>query len=189
MIIGDSLSDAYDMPREDGWVALLDKELGPEVEVINASISGETSSGGARRIDGLMASHDPDVVLVELGGNDGLRGLNPSQVRENLDRIVESASTNGATVLLMQIRLPANLGQAYINRFESIYPEIAEDHGATLVPFFLEDLYDRPGMLMADGIHPTPEAQPEMMEAVRPWVSEALEARCSESYRMSGGVH
>jgi len=121
-----------------------------------------------------MASHDPDVVLVELGGNDGLRGLNPSQVRENLDRIVESASTNGATVLLMQIRLPANLGQAYINRFESIYPEIAEDHGATLVPFFLEDLYDRPGMLMADGVHPTSEAQPEMMEAVKVYVVEAL---------------
>lgn len=175
MIVGDSLSDAYNMPREDGWVSLLEEELGADAEIINASISGETTAGGAARIEGLMETHSPDLVLVELGGNDGLRGLPPAQLRGNLETILQTIRRHGAHPLLMQIRLPPNLGRAYIGRFESLFPALAKQHEATLVPFFLEDIYERPGMLMGDGIHPTIDAQPYMMRTVLPHIEEAME--------------
>jgi len=174
MIVGDSLSDAYSIPRESGWVHRLSERLADEHEVINASISGETSAGAVTRIDGLLDTHRPDLMLIILGGNDGLRGLPPKQLEDNLATVIEKGKVSGATVALMQIRLPPNLGPVYIERFEAVYPRLAERHDIELLPFFLEDLYRRPGILQDDGIHPTAEAQPLMLEAVWPELSRLL---------------
>lgn len=175
MVLGDSLSNAYNMPREDGWVARVAETLEPGHEIVNASISGETTAGALARLPGLLEARQPDVVLVELGGNDGLRGLPPAQVRANLDAVLAVVGEAGAEALLMQIRLPPNLGPVYIERFEGLYRELADSHGIRLLPFFLDDLYDRPGMLMADGIHPTAAAQAEMAAAMLPVLRQVLE--------------
>ena len=172
LVIGDSLSDAYNMPREAGWAHLLSERLGEDYQVVNASISGETTSGGAHRTEGLLESYQPDLLLLILGGNDGLRALNPRQIESNLAAIIEKSKAKGAKVAIMQIRMPPNLGPAYVSRFEAIYPRLAEQHEVALVPFFLDDLFDQPGMMMADGIHPTIEAQPRMLDRLWP----ALEA-------------
>ncbi|RFF31160.1 arylesterase [Wenzhouxiangella sediminis] len=166
MVVGDSLSDAYSIPRESGWVHLLSERLDGEHEVVNASISGETTAGAVTRIDGLLERHDPDVLLIILGGNDGLRGLSPAQTEDNLAALIEKGKSAGARVGLMQIRLPPNLGPVYIERFEAVYPRLAERFDVELLPFFLEDIFQRPGMLQDDGIHPTAEAQPLMLETV-----------------------
>jgi acyl-CoA thioesterase-1 len=174
MIVGDSLSDAYSIPRESGWVHLLSERLNGEHEVINASISGETTAGAVTRVDELLQRHDPDVMLIILGGNDGLRGLSPAQTEDNLAALIEKGKASGARVALMQIRLPPNLGPVYIERFEAVYPKLAEEYDVELIPFFLDDIFDRPGMLMDDGIHPTAEAQPRMLEAVWPELRRLL---------------
>src|SRR6056297_3366633 len=168
VVLGDSLSDAYNMPREAGWVQLLDRRLGPAHSVIDGSISGDTSAGAVSRIQGLLEAHEPQVLIVILGGNDGLRGLPPSRLAENLAEVIERGRAAGARVALMQIRLPPNLGPVYIERFEAVYPALAERYGIELIPFFLEDLFDRPGMLMDDGIHPTEAAQPKLADIVEP---------------------
>ncbi|TVQ35216.1 MAG: arylesterase [Wenzhouxiangella sp.] len=175
LVIGDSLSDAYNMPREAGWAHLLSERLGDSHRVINASISGETTAGGLNRLDGLAADFEPDVLLVILGGNDGLRALSPRQIETNLAAIIEAGLAAGARVALMQIRMPPNLGQAYVSRFEAIYPRLAERYGISLLPFFLDDLFDQPGMMMADGIHPTIEAQPLMLERLWPALEPLLD--------------
>ena len=174
LIIGDSLSDAYGMAREAGWAHLLDERLGPDFSVVNASISGETSIGGRNRLPGLIDAHDPAWLLIILGGNDGLRALNPAQLKDNLGAMIEHAQGQGVIVALMQIRLPANLGPAYIARFESIYPQLAQVHAIALLPFFLETLFDQPGMMLADGIHPSDSAQPLMLEALWPHLQSWL---------------
>ncbi|MFP4207206.1 MAG: arylesterase [Wenzhouxiangella sp.] len=174
LIIGDSLSDAYQMPREAGWAHLLGLRLGPDYEVINASISGETSAGGVTRIESLLAQHDPDRLLIILGGNDGLRALNPAQLQANLEAMIEQAQAAGVAVALMQIRLPPNLGPAYLRRFEAVYPTLAERHEIPLLPFFLESLFDRPGMMMDDGIHPSAAAQPLMLDQIWPALADWL---------------
>jgi acyl-CoA thioesterase-1 len=166
MVVGDSLSDAYSIPRESGWVHLLSERLDGEHEVVNASISGETTAGAATRIDGLLERHDPDVLLIILGGNDGLRGLSPAQTEDNLAALIEKGKSAGARVGLMQIRLPPNLGPVYIERFEAVYPRLAERFDVDLLPFFLEDIFQRPGMLQDDGIHPTAQAQPLILQNV-----------------------
>lgn len=168
LIIGDSLSDAYGMARESGWAAQLENRLGAEYTVINASISGDTTASGLNRLSPLLAQRQPDWLLIILGGNDGLRALSPNQLRSNLERMIELAQDAGIEVALMQIRLPPNLGPAYLRRFEGVYPELAEQHGITLLPFFLESVFDRPGMMMDDGIHPTVEAQELMLNALWP---------------------
>lgn len=180
LILGDSLSDAYSIPRESGWVHLLTERLAGEHEVVNASISGETTAGAVSRIDGLLEAHRPDVMLIILGGNDGLRGLSPAQLEDNLAAVIEKGKAAGATVALMQVRLPPNLGPVYIERFESIYPRLAERFEIELIPFFLEDLFERPGMLQDDGIHPTAEAQPLMLEAVRPPLERLLDSAAGD---------
>ena len=174
LILGDSLSDAYGMPRESGWAALLQDRLGEDYLVINASISGETTAGGLTRIQGLLSDHEPDDLLIILGGNDGLRALSPTQVASNLESIVDQALGAGVDVALMQIRLPSNLGPAYLRRFEGIYPSLAERKRLMLVPFFLEGIFDQPGMMMSDGIHPTEAAQPLMLEALWPAIADWL---------------
>lgn len=175
MVVGDSLSDAYSIPRESGWVHLLSERLSERHDVINASISGDTSAGAVSRIDGLLERHDPEVLVIILGGNDGLRGLAPAQLEANLATLIEKGKAAGARVALMQVRLPANLGPIYIERFEAVYPRLAERFDVELLPFFLEGIFDRPGMLQADGIHPTVEAQPEMLEAIWPEIRALLD--------------
>jgi acyl-CoA thioesterase-1 len=164
VVLGDSLSDAYDMPRESGWVHLLDERLGPDHSVVDGSISGDTSAGAVSRIQGLLEAHDPQVLIVILGGNDGLRGLPPSRLEANLATLIERGRAFGASVALMQVRLPPNLGPVYIRRFEQVYPTLAERYEIELIPFFLEGLFDRPGMMMDDGIHPTEAAQPKLAD-------------------------
>ncbi len=175
LVIGDSLSDAYNMPREAGWAHLMSERLGDDYRVVNASISGETTAGGVRRLDGLLDELQPQVLIVILGGNDGLRALSPRQIEDNLAAMIEKGKAAGAKVGLMQIRMPPNLGPVYVRRFEAIYPRLADDHGVELLPFFLDDLFDRPGMMMPDGIHPTPEAQPKMLERLWPAIESMLE--------------
>lgn len=176
LILGDSLSDAYRLPREAGWVALLSERLEGEVEVINGAISGETTAGGVTRLPALLDQFAPQWVLIILGGNDGLRALAPSQLASNLSTMVGQAEEAGAAVALMQVRMPANLGPVYQRRFEAVYPQIADDHGVVLLPFFLEDIFDQPGMLMDDGIHPTAEAQPLMLEALWEHLPDFIQA-------------
>lgn len=175
LIVGDSLSDAYDMPREDGWAHRLSERLGEAYTIVNASISGETTAGATRRIDGLLEEHHPELLLVILGGNDGLRGLSPDQIETNLAAIIEKGKDCGSQVALMQIRLPPNLGPTYIERFETIYPRLAEKFEITLVPFFLNDIFDQPGMVKEDGIHPSRRAQPEMLDRLWPHLVSMLE--------------
>ena len=175
LVIGDSLSDAYNMPREAGWTELLSERLGPGHTVINASISGETASGAVRRIDDLLESYAPEVLLVILGGNDGLRGLNPGQLESNLAELIEAGRDAGSEVLLMQIRMPPNLGPTYVERFEAVYPRLADRYDIRLVPFFLDGIFDQPGMLMPDRIHPTEAAQPKMLEALWPYLEVVLD--------------
>lgn len=168
------------MAREAGWAFLLSERLGPDHEVINASISGETTAGAVSRLEELLTTHEADRLLVILGGNDGLRALSPAQVRANLARIIEQAEAAGVAVALMQIRLPPNLGPAYLRRFEGLYQDLADEHNVPLLPFFLETLFEEPGMMMADGIHPTEAAQPLMLEEIWPalqaWLNGDLPA-------------
>ena len=173
-MLGDSLSDAYSMPRESGWVYLLDQRLGDDVQLIDGSISGDTSSGARARLDDLLELHQPQVLIVILGGNDGLRGLSPNQLEGNLDAIIRAGQGAGAEVALMQIRLPANLGTRYIEHFEAVYPLLAERYDMVLWPFFLEPLFDQPGMMMDDGIHPSEQAQPEIAGFIEPLLLELL---------------
>ena len=170
LVIGDSLSDAYRLPKAAGWVSLMADRLDACTRVINASISGETSAGGAARLPSLLNAHEPDVVMILLGGNDGLRALHPDQLKTHLNDMIEASVAVGAEVGLMQVRLPPNLGPAYIARFEAVYPQLAAEHGVTLLPFFLADIFDQAGMLMDDGIHPTAAAQPKMLDAIWPHV-------------------
>lgn len=174
LVLGDSLSDAYNMPREAGWVYRLDQALGEDYALIDGSISGDTSSGALARLDDLLTAQQPQVLIVILGGNDGLRGLSPNQLETNLSAIIEAGQAAGAEVALMQIRLPANLGARYIERFEAVYSVLSERHGIPLWPFFLEVLFDRPGMMMDDGIHPSAQAQPEIARIVEPHLRALL---------------
>ncbi|MDT8408252.1 MAG: arylesterase [Wenzhouxiangellaceae bacterium] len=174
LILGDSLSDAYSMPRESGWVYRLDQRLGCDHELIDGSISGDTSAGALYRIDVLLEQVRPHVLIVILGGNDGLRGLSPAELEANLARIIQKGRDAGALTALMQIRLPPNMGPVYIDRFESVYPRLADRLDVPLLPFFLNDLFDRPGMLMQDGIHPTEQAQPKIVDFMLPHVKELI---------------
>jgi len=183
VILGDSLSDAYNMPRETGWVHRLDERLGERHDVIDGSISGDTSAGAVARIDGLLDAHQPQVLIVILGGNDGLRGLPPSALERNLAEVIERGRAADAKVALMQIRLPPNLGPVYIERFEGVYPALAERYDVALIPFFLDDLFDKPGMLMDDGIHPTEAAQPKLADFMEPRVQDLLQDRAGSASR------
>ena len=177
-VLGDSLSAAHGMDRDDNWVALLEDRMAAEGfphEVVNASISGETSRGGRDRVDGILADHEPAVLIVELGGNDGLRGQPLAALRENLTTIVRRARTAGARVLLVGVRLPPNYGAAYTEAFASVYAEVAADTGVTLVPRFLEGVAERRQLMQNDGIHPTASAQPTMLENVWPELRPLLE--------------
>lgn len=167
LVMGDSLSAAYGIEPQAGWVNLLKQRLGDEHEVVNASISGETTSGGSARLPDILGQYHPDIVLLELGGNDGLRGLSPQQMQVNLAKMIERSQEKGAEVLLLGIEIPPNYGPAYTDAFRAVFTELAQDYEVPLLPFLLEGV-DVDSMLQSDGIHPTAEAQPIILENVWP---------------------
>lgn len=177
LVVGDSLSAAYGMEREAGWVALLEQRLaerGPNYTVINASVSGDTTAGGRARLPRLLETYRPEVVVLQLGGNDGLRGLPLEQMARNLDEMIRLAKARAARVLLIGIRLPPNYGRAYTERFHAVYRDLAARHRLAFVPFLLEGVALAPGHMQADGIHPTAAAQPRILENVWPALREIL---------------
>ncbi|WP_411794805.1 arylesterase [Halomonas sp. A29] len=175
LVMGDSLSTAYGLEQETGWVNLLAERLDGNARVVNASISGETSGGGASRLPELIGQHDPDIVLLELGGNDGLRGLPPSQLEANLAAMIEASQAAGAEVLLLGIDIPPNYGQAYRRAFTAVYTRLADTYDTPLVPFLLEGVALEDGMMQDDGIHPTTDAQPIILDNVWPELAPLLE--------------
>ncbi|GIB20276.1 arylesterase [Vibrio cholerae] len=151
------------MPIEQAWPSLLADELveqGQTVTVVNGSISGDTTGNGLARLPSLLSQHQPDTVLIELGANDGLRGFPPQTVTQNLTTMIEQIQAQNAKVILMQIRIPPNYGKRYSDAFYQIYPSLAEQFSIPLIPFFLEQVILKPEWMMADGLHPKPEAQP-----------------------------
>jgi acyl-CoA thioesterase-1 len=174
---GDSLSAAYGLQPEEGWVALLQRRLrsqGYEYQIINASVSGETSSGGLERLPHLLALHHPAVVLVELGANDGLRGLPLPTVHDNLAHIIMLAKDAGAQVLLLGIRLPPNYGPRYNNGFADLYSELAREAQVPLVPFLLAGVALDPALMQADGLHPRAAGEPRVLDTVWPYLTPLL---------------
>jgi len=177
LVLGDSISAAYGINEEQGWVQLLRERLqekGRKVRVVNASISGETTSGGLTRLPRLMQEYSPRWLIVELGGNDGLRGYPPQTLQRNLMEMVRLAKNSGAEVLLLGMRIPPNYGRAYTNAFAAVYPKVAKSEQVGLVPFFLETVALEDGTMQPDGIHPTAKAQPALLEHVWPCVESLL---------------
>lgn len=177
LVVGDSISAAFGLDTRQGWVSLLEKRLaeqGFEHRVVNASISGDTSAGGAARLPRLLAEHQPDLVIIELGGNDGLRGLPPAQLQQNLAAMVEASRDSGARVLLLGMLLPPNYGARYTTAFAEVFSRLAEEQQIPLVPFFLEGVGGVPEMMQADGIHPTAQAQPVLLENLWPTLKPLL---------------
>lgn len=167
LVVGDSISAAFGLETQEGWVALLEERLlehNPEFKVVNASISGETTGGGLARFPQLLSQHQPDYVIIELGGNDGLRGLSLTQMSSNLTGMVQQAKQQGAVVLLLGMRLPGNYGQRYTEAFYNVYQQIAERENVAIVDFFLAGVGGEEGMMQADGVHPTQMAQPRLLE-------------------------
>lgn len=177
LVVGDSISAAFGMDTRQGWVALLEKRLdeqGFDHQVVNASISGDTSSGGAARLPALLAEHQPELVIIELGGNDGLRGQPPAQLQQNLAAMVQQSQKVGAKVLILGMQLPPNYGQRYTTAFADVFPKVANETGSALVPFVLEGVGGVPSLMQNDGIHPTAEAQPKLLENVWPTLKPLL---------------
>lgn len=175
LVMGDSLSAAYGIEQEQGWVSLLAERLEGDAQVVNASISGETTSGGAQRFADIIGQRQPDIVLLELGGNDGLRGLPPAQMRANLATMIEQSQQAGAEVLLLGIDIPPNYGQAYRDAFTGVYHSLAQEYELSLVPFLLEDIALNQQLMQSDGIHPTADAQPIILDNVWPALEPLLE--------------
>ena len=169
LVFGDSLSAAYGMPLEQGWVALLQSRLneqGLDYQVINRSISGETTAGGRTRLPRILEQEKPAWVLLALGANDGLRGIKPSELRANLQAMIDAIQKQGAKVLLIGMHLPPNYGRAYSTRFNEVYTELAGRTGVALVPFLLEGVGRDARQMQDDGLHPRAEAQPRVLENV-----------------------
>jgi acyl-CoA thioesterase-1 len=180
LVVGDSLSAEYGLERGSGWVALLQQRLARDkiaIEVVNASISGDTSSGGRSRLPELLAQHKPAVVIIELGGNDALRGLPLNMTQANLSAMAQAAKAAGARVLLLGMQLPPNYGQKYAQDFAKLFAGVAKAEGAALVPFFLAGVADGPDadkLFQADRIHPNAQAQARMLDNVWPTLKPLL---------------
>ncbi len=178
LVYGDSLSAAYGIDEAQGWVALLAERLkGTGWRVVNGSVSGETTTGGLARLPGMLDSHAPELVILELGGNDGLRGLPLAAMRRNLEAMAALVRDRGADALLVGIRLPPNYGPRYTEPFFELFGEVAAARGLPLAPFLLEGVALRPGLMQDDGIHPTAAAQPLILDNVWPHLVPLLEAR------------
>ncbi|WP_414708739.1 arylesterase [Ramlibacter sp.] len=182
LVVGDSLSAEYGLRRGSGWVALLERRLAAEkleVKVVNASISGDTTSGGRSRLPALLSQHQPTHVVIELGGNDALRGLPLAMTQENLSQMTQTAQKAGARVLLVGIQLPPNYGADYGARFAALYEQVAQRHQAAVVPFLLKGVADVPDaerLFQPDRIHPTEQAQSQLLANVWPELRKLLAA-------------
>ena len=180
LVVGDSLSAEYGLKRGTGWVALLDKRLrdeGKSITVVNASISGDTTSGGLSRLPPLLTQHKPQMVLIELGGNDALRGLPLKTSQDNLESMVKAAQNQGAKVLLLGMQVPPNYGPQYAAEFSAMYAEVAKRHKVGLVPFFLKGVADADNadsLFQSDRIHPVDAAHPIMLGNVWPALRKLL---------------
>lgn len=169
LVLADSLSASYGIAIEDGWVSLLQKRLdetGHDFQVLNASISGDTTHGARSRLDEILSQSVPAITIVELGGNDGLRGLPVAEISKNLGDIIALLTAKGSKVLLVPMLLPPNYGRIYIEKFSNVYTELAATHDITLGRFILEGIATNPDLMQADGIHPKAEAQPVMLENI-----------------------
>lgn len=169
LVLGDSISAAFDLDTRQGWVSLLEQRLAAEgfdYRVVNASVSGDTSAGGLARLPTLLAEHRPQLVIVELGGNDGLRGQAPAQLQQNLAAMVQQSQKVGAKVLILGMQLPPNYGVRYTTAFASVFPQVANQTGAALVPFLLEGVGGVPALMQDDGIHPGAAAQAQLLDNV-----------------------
>lgn len=175
LVWGDSLSSAYGIPVEKGWVNLMRKELGTGVEIINGSISGETTRGGLTRLPMALKTHQPDYVLLELGANDGLRGLPPKVTKNNLQKMIEKIHKAEAQAILLGMKIPPNYGLAYSQQFESVFAELAKEYKLSFVPFFLKDVIEKLDLLQEDELHPTAEAQPLILKQVLPTLLQILQ--------------
>jgi len=177
LIVGDSISAAFGLDTQLGWVSLLKQRLqkeGFKDTVINASVSGDTSAGGQARLPALLAEHKPELVILELGGNDGLRGQQPAQLQQNLASMIDSSRAAGAKVLLLGMRIPPNYGPRYTKAFAEVYSNLADDKKVPLVPFFLEGVGGVPELMQADGLHPAVAAQGKLLENVWPTLKPLL---------------
>lgn len=184
LVVGDSLSAGYGLELSRGWVALLEHRLADRDyghRVINASVSGDTTSGGLSRLTKALPKHRPEVVIIELGGNDGLRGIPLRVVEKNLAAMIVASRKSGAAVALLGMRIPENYGRRYANQFHSLYKKLADAHGVALVDFFLDGVALDPGLMQADGIHPNAEAQSALLNNAWPAVETALSAVCTSS--------
>ncbi len=178
LIFGDSLSAAYGIGENEGWVTLLANRLAQEnseLEVVNGSVSGETTTGGRARLPSLLQRYKPAFVLIELGGNDGLRGLPLSLMRENLTDMIQLSQKSGATVMIAGMQIPPNYGPRYTEPFFAQYAELAEEFDLYLIPFLIDGIPQQPELMQADGIHPKAEAQSMILDNFWPVLLEALQ--------------
>ncbi|WP_240947075.1 arylesterase [Leeia aquatica] len=174
LVLGDSLSAGYGLQRDQGWVDLLGKKVAGQHQVVNASVSGETSAGGRSRVAVLLQQHRPGIVIVELGGNDALRGLPLNTTTDNLSAIVQLSQQAGAKVLLVGMQMPANYGKAYNEKFSAVYRQVSEQRQVRLMPLFLAPLAGKREAFQVDGIHPVAAAQPLLLEAIWPYLKPLL---------------
>jgi len=178
LVFGDSLSAGFGIDVDQSWTTLLQSRLqgqGYEHRVVNASISGETTEGGASRIDSTIERFEPAVVILELGGNDGLRGFPPERIRDNLRTIIETSKAGGAAVVLLGIRIPSNYGPRYTRAFEKVYRELAAELDVPWIEFFMDGIAMNTELMQDDGIHPNAEAQPILLDNAWPIIRLALE--------------
>jgi acyl-CoA thioesterase-1 len=180
LVVGDSLSAEYGLQRGAGWVALLEQKLKSEkidASIVNASISGETTSGGRVRLPALLTAYKPDVVVIELGANDGLRGLPVDAAARNLREMIAMSQKQQAKVMLVGMRMPPNYGRAYTERFFGMYGALSKEFKAPLVPFMLEGVADKPALFQADRLHPTAQAHPIILNNIWPTFSNLIKTR------------
>jgi acyl-CoA thioesterase-1 len=180
LVLGDSLSAEYGLTRGSGWVALLEKKLKAEkidAAVVNASISGETTSGGRSRLPALLAQHRPDIVVIELGANDGLRGQPVAAAEANLRTMIELAGKNKARVVLVGMRMPPNYGRDYTERFFGMYKSLSTQYKAPLVPFMLDGVADKPALFQPDRLHPSAAAHPIILANIWPAFAPLVKAK------------
>jgi acyl-CoA thioesterase-1 len=180
LVFGDSLSAAYGIRPEQGWVALFTQRLqsqGYGYEIINASVSGETTSGGLQRLPRTLQLHRPGIVVLELGGNDGLRGLPLTTTRDNLGQMIRLSQQAGAQLLLVGIRMPPNYGPRYTEEFAGMFPALAKQYHVPLVPFILQNVAQDPSRMQEDGVHPNALGEPQVLETLWPYLKPLLKKK------------
>lgn len=179
LLVGDSISAAFGLEISEGWVTLLEQRLaeqGYPHQVVNASVSGDTTAGGLARLPGLLQQYQPVLVVIELGGNDGLRALPVSNMQQNLSAMVEQAEDAGAQVILLGMRIPPNYGPRYTDAFEKVFSDVAREKGVPLLPFLLEGVGGVEGMMQSDGVHPTAAAQSLLLDNAWPVIRRWLDS-------------